>query len=135
MSARRIRLLAVNSPRLLLGLLCPLLALLLLAGVPAAQRMGLRDGALVRVVEAGPKLLWLHRDRAAAPSRFNVGTDAAGFDGSDGDPESKIVSTVASAVACDHALLERIGLPPYPTAPPSHRPCAAPPTGPPASLA
>ena len=114
--------------RLLAFLIQPMLALLLLAGVPAVEPD--RQGQRVQVVE---RLLVLatasHGD--AAEWRQDEGTATERFDGDDGpDPAvflptrpRFIVRADGIAVGCDFDA----------TAPPRHRVCAAPPTGPPSS--
>lgn len=115
----------------LLALLQPLLALLLLAGAPNVEVARAPDGRLIRVVEAGSKPLWLHRERSAASSRAEAkaGPDRLDGDGKTLDPAAG--APAAFDLALDRARLIRIGRVGYSTAPPSHRPCAAPPTGPP----
>jgi hypothetical protein len=117
--------------RLLLSLIQPLLALLLLAGVPSAELMRGQDGKLVRVIEAGSKTLWLHRERSAASSSVEAKAGPDRLDGDDKTPDPVVGAPDLLAFGLDRACLIRIGRACYPTAPPSHRPCAAPPTGPP----
>ena len=121
----------VMPARLLLSLLQPLLAFLLLAGMPSAEFVRAQDGRLVRVIETGSKSLWLHRERSTASSSLEAKATPDRLDG-----DAKTSDPIAGApdfvvLALDRARLIRIGRACYPTAPPSHRPCAAPPTGPP----
>ena len=118
-------------PIRLLALLQPLLALLLLAGAPGVEVARAPDGRLVRVVEAGSKPLWLYRERSAASSRAETKAGPDRLDGDSRTPDPVAGAPAAFDLAFDRARLIRIGCVGYSTAPPSHRPCAAPPTGPP----
>lgn len=117
--------------RLKLSLLQPLVVLLLLAGVPNVEFERTQDGRLVRVVEAEFKPLWLHPKRSAASSRVEVKAGPDRLEGGDKTPNPAVGAPEASELGLDRARLIRISCVGYPTAPPSHRPCAAPPTGPP----
>ena len=117
--------------RLRLHLIQPLLAFLLLAGVPSAEVVRAQDGRLVRVVEVGFKTLWLHRERSTASSSVEAKAGPDRLDGEDKIPDPVVGAPDLLDFGLDRARLIRIGRACYPTAPPSHRPCAAPPTGPP----
>jgi len=117
--------------RFLVSLIQPLLVLLLLAGVPNVEFARAQDGRLGRVVEAGSKLLWLHRDRPASSSRIEAKAVPDRPDSDGKTPEPVAGAPDSFGLDLDRARLIRIGRACYPTAPPSHRPCAAPPTGPP----
>jgi len=119
------------NARLLIALFQPLLALLLLAGEPAAVRGALDDAAFVRT-DGSLKIVGLAKSNAARES------DESEFRGlperSDRDgPDPVAAPTDLPRPIFDRARIIRIGCSAYPTAPPSHRPCAAPPTGPPSA--
>jgi hypothetical protein len=113
----------------LLRVLQPLLMLLLLAGVPGIDGARAGDGRLVQAVDLGAKALWHHRDRATEAETALAEPRPDRLD--DGAPEPAALGSRPAWAALDRARLVRVGRAAYPTAPPSHRPCAAPPTGPP----
>ncbi|MGO4525272.1 hypothetical protein AB4097_10465 [Microvirga sp. 2MCAF35] len=113
--------------RILLALVQPLLALLLIAGTAQAQPCFLEDrdrnGAVERTLSlTGDVIAPLLDDFAVRPQGPASGSDH------DSGP---ILPAGAPAIVLDQARLIRVGRVAHPTAPPSHRPCAAPPTGPP----
>ncbi|HEV2557227.1 MAG TPA: hypothetical protein VGU45_01245 [Microvirga sp.] len=113
--------------RLLALLIQPMLALLLLAGVPALEpdRQGHRVQGVERILalataaheDAGE---W-RSDRSAETERF------------EGDAPPKGILTAFAPLRLDLALAIAVGCAFDATAPPRHRACAAPPTGPPSS--
>ena len=121
------------TPRLLLALLQPLLALLLLAGAPAAGR-GAAEGASFVRIERALESVGLTRagaEHEAGQAEIRGVPERSG--GGDDGPAPASTAVTPHDVALDRARFIRIGLSAYPTAPPSHRPCAAPPTGPPSA--
>jgi hypothetical protein len=119
----------LTSARFFAALLQPLLALLLLAGAPAAERVPGGHSAFVRVLEGSINALALLPDRTESHENLGQG-ELDQPDGDDG-PDHLVLTTEASHQVLDRARIIRIGRASYPTAPPSHRACAAPPTGPP----
>ena len=117
------------NARLLIALFQPLLALLLLAGEPAAVRGALDDAAFARS-EDSLKIVGLVKSNAA---RESDESEMRGLpERSDGDGLDPVaVPADLPRLILDRARIIRVGCSAYPTAPPSHRPCAAPPTGPP----
>jgi hypothetical protein len=118
----------VIPPRLLVGLLQPLLALLLIAGMPPAEPDRMGHGARIRAIESPWKVFdpfrgqmgqWIV-EAQAQPNRID----------GDGGPDLVLLPSEPEIVL-DLARLIETGRASHPTAPPSHRPCAAPPTGPP----
>jgi len=108
-----------------------MLAFLLLAGIPSAEFVRAQDGRLVRIIETGSKPLWLHRERSTASSSLEVKAAPDRLDGDDKTSDPLAGAPDFVVLALDRARLIRISRVGYSTAPPSHRPCAAPPTGPP----
>jgi hypothetical protein len=113
--------------RILMALLQPLLALLLMAGAAQAEPCLMVD-----------ERAWTLAEASEAASTWDERTDKVSLivepssDTSDSDHAAGYVLPPAEPVlVLDQARLIRIGRVAYPTAPPSHRPCAAPPTGPP----
>jgi hypothetical protein len=117
----------VTPTRLLAALIQPMLALLLLAGVPVIEPDRVGSSPRVHAVErvfalakaSGEEAGEWRQDAGAAAERL------------DGDDTPDAVSAVFASAPLDRASLIRIGRSFYATAPPSHRPCAALPTGPP----
>jgi hypothetical protein len=93
---------------LLLSLIQPLLALLLLAGVPSAELMRGQDGKLVRVIEAGSKTLWLHRERSAASSSVEAKAGPDRLDGDDKTPDPVVGAPDLLAFGLDRAAVSGI---------------------------
>jgi hypothetical protein len=112
--------------RILLALAQSLLALLLMAG--AAQAKPCLFEARDRI-ESGESTLNLSGAVIAPLEDTSLSLQAAPSGGDD-DPGS-VLPGAAPTIVLDHARLIRISCVSYPNAPPSHRPCAAPPTGPP----
>src|SRR5688572_12964854 len=111
----------MTASRLLAGLIQPLLALLLLAGLPA-DRLRAQDRALVHGIEGAAKAIGSHRERAAVPSDARFEPHRS--DGDDG-PDAAAVAPEPALPALDAGRLRWV---PAATAPSSHRPCAAPST-------
>jgi hypothetical protein len=103
-----------------------LLALLLMAGaaqakpclVEAGDRIGSVEGTLAFSGEVIAPLEDIPLYLQTAPS-------------GDDDDQGSALPGIAPTIVLDHAHLIRIACVSYPNAPPTHRPCAAPPTGPP----
>jgi len=121
---------AINTvipSRILLALLQPLLALLLIAGEAQAEPFLIQDERSWTIASSlDTASTW--NDRADEAS----GTAQSSSDRDDDDhgfgyllPSREIVLVI------DQARLIESSRTAYATAPPSHRPCAAPPTGPP----
>ena len=119
------------NARLLIALFQPLLALLLLAGEPAAVRGALDDAALARS-EDSLRIVGLVKSNAARESDESEVQGLPERSDRDG-PDPFAVPADLPRLILDRAQIFRIGCSAYPTAPPSHRPCAAPPTGPPSA--
>ena len=120
---------AVIPARILAGLLQPLLALLLAAGVPAVPEQA-GHAALAHFAKSHAKLLWV--GAKSAGERGETRSDAEPSGGADGsDP----IAPAASTPEPGFDRLARTGCPRLPDRPVplSHRPCAAPPTGPPSA--
>ena len=115
------------SLRILMGLLQPLLAILLLAGMPMAEPGGDATGHGVRGVEDVLTMVGLP-DRSMAHWPLDASTEP---DGCDGDGPQPFLVVMAQEALLHRARPIAVGRTSYATAPPSHRPCAAPPTGPP----
>jgi hypothetical protein len=119
----------VTAARILL-VFHSLLAVVLLAGAPGGGRLQAADGSFVRLVAATAAALPAHRGHAAAENRATQ-DDASGFGGADPDHDAVADEPLAwrsSRVSAAHLA----GV--YSIVILSHRPCAAPPTGPPSSL-
>ena len=112
--------------RILLALAQSLLALLLLAGAAQAKPclFEARDG-----IGSGESPLSVSGDVVAPVEDTSLYLQAAPGGGDD-DPGS-VLPGAAPTIVLDHVRLIRTSCVSYPNAPPSHRPCAAPPTGPP----
>lgn len=121
--------LPVMPPRLLLNLLQPLLAILLLAGLPGSGTVRTAEVSVVRTIAVGSKSLWLHRGRTATSSLERKAEPNRPKGNGASDPVT--ITPRTFALELDLARLIRVGRACYATAPPRHRPCAAPPTGPP----
>jgi hypothetical protein len=122
-----IRRLSVPVHRILLALVQPLLALLLIAGTAQAGLCFFEDRDRNGAVE---RTLSLAGDVIAPLDDYTVGLQAPAGGGNDHDAGS-ILPAIAPAIILDQARLIRMARVAYSNAPPSHRPCAAPPTGPP----
>ncbi|WP_162820345.1 hypothetical protein [Microvirga calopogonii] len=114
--------------RILLALVQPLLALLLIAGTAQAQPCLFEDKDRNGAVE---RTLGVTADVFAPLEEFSVGLQAPAAGGDDHRDAGVVLPAGAPTVVLDQARLIRVGRAAYPHAPPSHRPCAAPPTGPP----
>ncbi|MFL4996588.1 MAG: hypothetical protein ACJ8CF_18140 [Microvirga sp.] len=112
--------------RILLALAQSLLALLLMAGAAQAKPCLFEARDRIGSVEG---TLSLSRDVIAPLEDTSLYFQAAPSGGDD-DPGSALPGA-APTIVLDHARLIRTSCVSYPNAPPSHRPCAAPPTGPP----
>ena len=119
--------------RLLIGLLQATLAILLLVGVPEAGRIRSDHGVLSGArLEVALKAIEQSRERADLDAEAWANLDRLeGGEGDSSDLSSALLPSRGFGLVLDQARLIRIGRTSYPTAPPSHRPCAAPPTGPP----
>ena len=119
--------------RLLVGLLQATLAVLLFAGTPASERAR-SDGSVLLPVAIEVTLRAIdhsrERGRADHDAQARADLDRLG-DGADPDQLDALLGNQAFRLVPDRAYLIRVGRTSYPTAPPSYRPCAAPPTGPP----
>jgi hypothetical protein len=113
--------------RLLALLIQPMLAVLLLAGVPVVEldRLGQRVQAVERVLA-----LATDAQESAGEWREDNRAEAERLDGAD---TPKVTPAAFAALLLDGARLLEIGCAFDATAPPTHRACAAPPTGPPSS--
>lgn len=120
--------------RLLLALVQPLLAFLLLAGLPGmAERMQGEAGALVRVVDGAGNSIRLHR--ASSPAGDIGAREDEPREPPGSSPEPRLLAMAAwtnDPISWRAAPALR---PARAAAPSTHRACAAPPTGPPPSLA
>ncbi len=118
------------TARLLAALVQSLLALLLIVGAPTGESARAHAGAMVWQIESGLQGQNTRHEpvNPADPAELWAWPEAP--DVGDG-PEPLSASLAATPVLLDLARLLRIGRVAYATAPPSHRPCAAPPTGPP----
>jgi len=125
MIAPALRRFSVIPHRILLALAQSLLALLLMAGTAQAKPCLIDDRDRLGAAETA---LALPGDIVESPER--VLADLQAVPGGDDAPGS-ILPGVTPTIVIDHARLIRTGCIAYPNAPPSHRPCAAPPTGPP----
>ncbi|EIM27845.1 hypothetical protein [Microvirga lotononidis] len=113
--------------RILLALVQPLLALLLIAGTAQAELCLFEDRDRNGAVE---RSLSLTGDVMAPLDDYAVGLQTQANGDNDHDAGS-VLPAVAPAIILDQARLIRMACVAYSTAPPTHRPCAAPPTGPP----
>ena len=111
--------------RILLALAQSLLALLLMAGTAQAKPCLIDDRDRLGASEI---TLALSGDVIEPLER--VPADLQAVPGGDDAPGS-VLPGVTPSVVVDQARLIRTGCIAYPNAPPSHRACAAPPTGPP----
>jgi hypothetical protein len=117
----------VNPYRILLALVQPLLALLLLAGSAQAEPCLLEDWDRTYTVESA--LLsgdWIVPSEDAPPIM-----QAAPERGDDGPGDGSVLPVAALMIVLDEGRLIEMSRAAYSTAPPSHRPCAPPSTGPP----
>ncbi len=119
---------SVTLNRIFIGLLQPLLALLLITGMAQAEPYLLDNDTRARVVERSAEAGGVF----AAQADHDSGLELIAAEFTDGDfgPGHALLPDHAE-IALDLARLIEIGCAAYPTAPPSHRPCAAPSTGPP----
>jgi len=106
---------------------------MLLAGMQGGERARADAKLLSPVaIEATLKAIKQGQGRARAEYDAEAGSDLDQLgDRPDPDPSDAALGDHASRSVLDRAYLIRIGCAFHPTAPPSHRPCAAPPTGPP----
>ena len=110
------------------GLLQVLLALLLVAGVPSVEPDRPGHGTRIRAVEGALKVL----DPSHGKTSQWIVEAQAQPDRSDGDGGlDPVLLPCGPEIVLDLAKLIQTGHASYPTAPLSHGPCAAPPTGPP----
>jgi len=115
----------VNLNRIILGFVQPLLALLLMAGIAQAEPCLFDDNDRARIVERT-------LDAASILADDVVQADLIAADeGEKGHGFGHALLPVWTGIVLDRARLIETGRAAYPTAPPSHRPCASPPTGPP----
>ncbi|WP_262027924.1 hypothetical protein [Microvirga sp. Mcv34] len=114
--------------RILLALVQPLLALLLIAGTAQAEPCFYEDRDRNGAVE---RILNLSGDLVAPLDDVAASLQAPASGGNTDHDASPLLPAVAPMVVLDQARIIRTGRVAYPNAPPSHRPCAAPPTGPP----
>ncbi len=113
--------------RLLALLIQPMLALLLLAGVPAVEpdRHGPRVQGVERILA-----LATAAQADAGEWRSDGNAEAERLEGGDA-PKATLPAFAPLTLDRAHAIA--VGCAFDATAPPRHRPCAAPPTGPPSS--
>lgn len=111
--------------RILLAFAQSLLALLLVTGAAQARPCLLDDRDRIEAPESTPGL---SGDLTAPREDPSPSLWAASGGEDDAGPA---LPGVAPAIVLDQARLIRTGCVAHPNAPPSHRPCAAPPTGPP----
>ncbi len=112
--------------RILLALAQSLLALLLVTGAAQARPCLFDDRDRIEALESTRSL----SDDLVAPREDPSLSLWATFSGGE-DDAGPALPGVAPAIVLDQARLIRTGCVAHPNAPPSHRPCAAPPTGPP----
>lgn len=105
-----------------------LLAVLLVAGPLAADRVRASNGSLSACDDALTVLL--PDQEQAFDDMLEVQGKSGGFDSDDGFDWSNILAESADFIL-NSARIIRIGRASHSTAPPNHRSCAAPPTGPP----
>ncbi len=121
------------APRTLFGLLQLVLALLLVAGVPQAAPDRVEEGCqilTVGILTVGPPYgLFGLPDEPPREGSLQAPSVPSGSDGDDGS--QPVVATPADEHAFDRARLTAFRRTSYPIAASTHRPCAAPPTGPP----
>jgi hypothetical protein len=118
----------VTLHRILIGLLQPLLALLLMVGVAQAEPAVSKDDSRVHAIENSLKVLSVSKNRT---NGLELQAQVyLGEDNSDNGSEPVLLLPETGAIL-DQAYLIRTSRVAYPTAPPSHRPCASLPTGPP----
>ena len=116
------------APRTLFRLLELSLALLLLACVPSAARDPVEIGP--RLLAVGPAQTLIDcPDRLPGGRGLQTQSEPNGFDGDDGS--QPIIATLADEPVPDPKRRVALGRISYPTPVSTHRPCAAPPTGPP----
>ncbi len=120
-----LRRLSVIPHRILLALAQSLLALLLMAGTAQAKPCLIDDRDCLGASET---TLALSGDAIDSPE--GVLADLQAVPGGDDAPGS-LLPGIAPTVLIDQARLITMGCIACPNAPPSHRACAAPPTGPP----
>jgi hypothetical protein len=119
--------LSVNPHRILLLLVQPLLALLLLAASAQAEPCLLEDRDRTYTVESAlPSGDWI-----VPPEDASLIMQAAPVSGDDGPGDGSVLPVAALMIVLDQGRLIETSRAAYPTAPPSHRPCASPSTGPP----
>jgi hypothetical protein len=118
------------TARLLAACAQALLALLLIVGGPTGEHARADAGKVVRQIEFGLQGQNTHREPISPANPTELWASPELPESGDG-PEPVSACAGATPVLLDLARLVRIGRVSYATAPPSHRPCAAPPTGPP----
>lgn len=112
--------------RILLAFAQSLLTLLLVTGPAQAGPCLFDDRDGIEALESTRSL----SDDLVAPREDPSLPLRATFSGGDDDAGS-VLPGATPTIVLDQARLIRTGCVAYPNAPPSHRPCAAPPTGPP----
>ena len=116
----------MNPHRILLALV-QLLALMLLAGSAQAEPCLLEDQDRTYAVESAlPSGDWIVPSEDAS-----LIMQAAPVSGDDSPGDGSVLPVAALMIVLDQGRLIEASRAAYPTAPPSHRPCAPPSTGPP----
>jgi hypothetical protein len=117
---------SVVPNRILMALLQPLLALLLMAGAAQAEPCMMMD-----------EREWVFNGSLVTVGSWDARADKVSvlvppsLDRDDDHGAGHVLPTSKTALILDQARLIRNSRMAYPLAPPSRRPCAAPPTGPP----
>jgi hypothetical protein len=124
---RTVSLLPLLMPRLLASLQ-PLLMLLVLALAPGLEQARAPQRVLLVQAEAVAK-------GALGPARAESGRDLPAsltrVDGDEPGPEPSVAPPQGTGLLVDYRERLRVRSAAWSTAPPTHRPCSAPPTGPP----
>ena len=115
----------VNLNRIILGFVQPFLALLLMTGTAQAEPCLFDDNDRARIIERTLDTASILTDDVFQADQ--IASDEA----EEGHGFGYAVLPIWTGIVLDQARLIENGRASYPTAPPSHRPCAAPPTGPP----
>ena len=111
--------------RIIMGFVQPLLALLLMAGMAQAEPCLFDDRDRTRVIEHTLDAVSILADDVIQAEQI------ASDDAEKGGGFGYALLPSWTGIVLDRARLIENDRAFYPTAPPSHRPCAAPPTGPP----